>query len=104
MADGEEKRRTVRVSCNIVNGVELALFERGEDDGTGSGYRPIVAKGPRVVLKGPSGIRAGLLQASHGAGVVTEVDAEWFDKWWAANQKNPLVLAGQIAIAEEPSA
>lgn len=102
MSDEEQKaperRKKVLVSCSIVNGIELEHFDRGEDDGTGSGYHPIIAKGPRVKLAGPSGLSAGVGRAGKGDAVTTTVDAEWFDAWWKANQRNPLVANGAIAL------
>lgn len=101
----------VKVACRQINGVTIALFKPGYDDGTGSGYRPIVRDGSPVVLKGPSSLHTGAGNTG-GAGLeagITEVDADFMERWIAQNKdKNPLLNFGMIQVLgpadEEPAA
>lgn len=101
----EVARSKVRVSCLIPNGLELRLFTKGYDDGTG--FRPIIEdrSKPRVFLAGPNSLAAGvgntMLTASEP--VVTEVDAEYFALWLEQNEKNTLVTGGLIAKVDDES-
>ena len=104
-----EDRKTVTVFCRIANGVELRLFKPGYDDGTGSGYRPIVGTGPKVLLKGPSGLAAGTADHAgvHAEPVANEIDAAWWAEWQEQNKgHNPLFDRGFVyeEKAEEEAA
>ena len=98
-----DAKRTVTVFCRVANGVELCLFRPGYDDGTGSGYHPVLHVGAPVVLKGPSARGAG---ANDGAlhkfdGVPNEVDAEFWVAWAKQNALNPLFANGLIFAAPD---
>lgn len=91
----------VRVACRQINGVTIALFKPGYDDGTGSGYKPIVRDGDPIVLKGPSALHTGAGN-TEGAGLeagITHVDADFMERWLAQNKdKNPLLNMGMIQV------
>ena len=94
-----DERKTVRIGCRVANGLDICLFKPGYDDGTGSGYRPILP-GKRVSLKGPGGLAAGVgdqaLQRSQRHDV-TDVDAVFWDEWKAQNAgKNQIFDQGLI--------
>lgn len=98
----EEKRRTVKVACTLVNGIELRLFDKPGD--TPPGVVPgatvagLVALPGSVILKGADARTAGVGSAASGAALINEVDGEFWDKWLEQNQDNPLVTSGAIAV------
>ncbi len=98
-----ERVRTVKVTCDVVNGVMIRISKPGYDDGTFDGAKMAAWDGPGIRLNGPSALRAG---AGNSDGLnqrpgETEVDAEWFDRWLAQNELNPLVAGGHVRKAEE---
>jgi len=98
MAD-DEKKKTVRIGCRIVNGITLQAYKHGYDDGTG--YRPFVADGPGVVLRGPPALGVGVGSPSHAEAEFTEVDAAWFDAWLETNKDSDLVKNDLVYRDEE---
>lgn len=102
-----EERRKIRVSCSIPNGIELRLFVRGVDDGTGAHPYVEDRSRPRVFLAGPSSLHAGVgnTMMTTQEPAVTEVDEEYFAEWLKQNEKNTLVTGGLIAqMGEERTA
>ncbi len=99
----EAKRKTVKVGCLVPNGVELRLFRKGEDDGTGSGYRPIIPDldAPSVTLRGPHGLGMGANAMTAEPEINEGIDAGFFDTWLKANEKNTLVQKGLIFLVKE---
>jgi hypothetical protein len=98
MAQAERKK--VKIACRIPNGIMIALWKPGFDDGTGDGVKPTIRDGAAIRLRGPSGIHTGV-NATEGHGLLpglTEVDEEWWGKWWAANPKNPFVVDKMIYL------
>ena len=93
--------KTVKVACHVPNGLTVCLFKQGFDDGTG--VNPTVRDGDWVKLKGPASLHtgAGATSRPDAAPGIIEVNAEWFDKWWAQNQKNPMVEMKLIGKVEE---
>ena len=93
----DDERKTVTVYCRVVNGVTLRLFHMGHDDGTGSGYHPIVSAGRDVFLRGPSARGAGVQQrADMSVVVANEVDADFWTQWHAVHMNDPLSRQGMI--------
>lgn len=91
----------VKIACRVVNGMQLHVFKRGPDDGTG--FRPMVKDGPMVRLAGPSAHEAGvgsteLLDADP---CITEVPKAWADAWFEQNRENPFVAQGLIYMLPE---
>jgi hypothetical protein len=86
-----DERKTARVACSIVNGVEIRLS---------SGLRPDGIPGS-VVLRGPDAVSAGTDNPGTGAPVVTEVDDQWFALWLDQNEASPLVTSGAIRKLDE---
>jgi hypothetical protein len=92
------EREKVQVACHVPNGIMIALWKQGYDDGTGDNVKPTIRDGVTVRLNGPPAIHTGV-NATDGAGLppgLTEIDAEWWAKWWAANQRNPFVLEKRV--------
>lgn len=99
----EENRKTVRVACTITNGIMLQLWQTDYDDGTGDGEKMPRKDGPAIRLNGPSSLHTGA-GATHRIDVppgITEVDAEWWEKWKVQNKSNPYFDVGAIREAEE---
>ena len=100
----------VRVACRIPNGISIRLYKTGWDDGTGDGVKPTVPDGPFVRLAGPSSrlTGAGATNRLDLEPSITEVDADWMNKWIEQNRgKNPFLDTGLIYIVgpvDEPSA
>ena len=105
MSSADDTRKTVRVACRLVNGIELRLHKPGYDDGTGSGYRPAILD-RRVALKGPHSRAAGVGQASMGEPLINEgVDADFMAAWLSQNAKSMLVGERLIYVVDgEPEA
>ena len=92
---------TIQVACKVPNGIRLALFEKGADDGTGSGYRPMVRSGPLVTLNGPSALNAGAGCTEPDTPGLTNVDEDFMRAWLSANQNDALVTGGFISIVDD---
>ena len=98
----QTERKMVQVACRVPNGIMIALWKPGFDDGTGDGVKPTIRDGAAVRLHGPSGLHTGV-NATGGTGLepgLTDIDGEWWDKWWTANQQNPLVTQKQVYLHE----
>lgn len=89
----------VKIACRQIGGVQIRLWKKGWDDGTGDNVRPTVVDGPPVALKGPSARLAGV-QSSSPMDLEPEhtlVDADWWARWKDQNEgKNPLLDHGAI--------
>lgn len=93
---GDGERAKVRIGCKQVNGLMLQLWKEGFDDGTGVKTR--IKDGPGIRLNGVSARAAGVGNTEpvedHG---VTEVDAEWWNKFVDQNHgHNPMLDTGLI--------
>jgi hypothetical protein len=94
----------VRIGCKQVNGLLLQLWTDGPDDGTGTKTK--AKDGPAIRLQGINARAAGVGNTEpvndHG---VTEVDAEWWDKFLKQNSgHNALLDQGVIyQIKENPT-
>jgi hypothetical protein len=92
----------VQVACHVPNGIMIALWKPGYDDGTGDNVKPTIRDGAAIRLNGPSGLHTGI-NATDGLGLragLTYVDDEWWSKWLAANQQNPFVMQKQVYLFE----
>lgn len=83
----------VAVTCSIVGGVELRLFDGRFEDGTGAHHK--MASG-WCVLRGPTGRGAGVNSPGSGAPQVTMVDAKFWRAWLSRNGDTTLVTSGAI--------
>lgn len=83
----------VAVTCSIVGGVELRLFDGRFEDGTGAHHK--IASG-WCVLRGPTGRGAGVNSPGSGAPQVTMVDAKFWRAWLSRNADTALVTSGAI--------
>lgn len=90
----------VKVACYIPNGVSIARYAAGHDDGTGK--RPPRRVGEPIALKGPDATLAGAgnTEAKQAEPGITEIDAEWFDGWLKENENSPMVTSGFVKIVE----
>ncbi len=98
-----DERRKVQVACYQPGGLMLRLFRPGYNDGIGQ--IPMV-DGVGVRLTGPSSMTAGGVgnPGSSDLPGITDVDAEWWERWVAQNKgKNPLYDEGLIRLVEEPA-
>lgn len=95
-----EDRRIVKIACNIQNGVVLHLFTHTKGE---MGEPRVLRDGATVRLAGPVGVMGGTNQSpSEWPAVITEVDAEWWEKWKAQNiGKNALLDHGAIREWQE---
>jgi hypothetical protein len=98
----QAERKMVQVACHIPNGIMIALWKPGFDDGTGDGVKPTIRDGAAIRLRGPSGLHTGVnaTEGTHLEPGLTDIDSEWWDKWWAANQQNPFVMQKQVYLHE----
>lgn len=83
----------VAVTCSIVGGVELRLFDGRFEDGTGAHHK--IASG-WCVLRGPTGRGAGVNSPGSGVPQVTMVDAKFWRAWLSRNGDTTLVTSGAI--------
>lgn len=87
--------KTVRVACKLPMGIELPFFKMF-DDGTGvPAGKHMVPTGERIILGGPAP-RLDMLGE-----VVTEVDAEQFQRWLDQNPHHPFVASGDIRVLDD---
>lgn len=101
------EKAKVKVACRHTNGLTIRLFRKGYDDGTGSGYQPIVADGAPVKLNGPSPLHAGAGATARPdlEPGITEVDRGFMELWLNQNRLNPFVTRGMVYVlgpVEEP--
>lgn len=92
------ERRMAKVACSVVNGIAIRLSEPGYDDGTG---KPARASGSYVTIPGPSSLHTGVNNTASYEPVISEVDADFIERWMEANQKNPMVTSGMLAVLHE---
>lgn len=102
MAD-EPERKKVRIACRVPNGVKLRLFKPGYDDGTGSGIRATVIDGAPVTIAGSPSLATGVNSPvpPRDDTTITEVDAEFWQKWREQNKLDPLLAHGVIYDVDE---
>jgi hypothetical protein len=97
----QAERKKVQVACRVPGGIMSAHWKPGFDDGTG--VKPTIRDGAAIRLNGPSGVHTGV-NATEGSRDLppglTEIDAEWWDKWLAANPKNPFVTDKLVYLHE----
>lgn len=91
------ERRMAKVACSVVNGIAIRLSEPGYDDGTG---KPARAAGGYVTIPGPSSLHTGVNNTAAYEPVISEVDADFIERWMEANQKNPMVTSGMLAVLQ----
>lgn len=91
------ERRMVKVACSVVNGIAIRLSEPGYDDGTG---KPARAAGGYVTIPGPSSLNTGVNNTVSYEPVVSEIDADFIERWMEANQKNPMVTSGMLVVLQ----
>lgn len=92
-----QDRPKVRVACTVPNGLALQLLEPFDD---GSGLPAMRRVGPRVVIKGSVSPRSDLANGPE----ITEIDAEFWEKWLAQNKDTALVTEKAVRLHEEPKA
>lgn len=91
------ERRMAKVACSVVNGIAIRLSEPGYDDGTG---KPARAAGGYVTIPGPSSLHTGVNNTVSYEPVVSEIDADFIERWMEANQKNPMVTSGMLVVLQ----
>lgn len=92
------ERRMVKVACSVVNGIAIRLSEPGYDDGTG---KPARAAGGYVTIPGPSSLNTGVNNTTSYDPVISDIDADFIERWMEANQKNPMVTGGMLVVLHE---